>query len=205
MQLIRLIVIALVACTLASCAKYGMSHNQKKYAQFGGQVHKAVAPQGVPPIKQQAYYAVPNRNVAPGASQVSLVPPGSRVLQAQTETKVKKTTYARAQGQSSWVKLKDGSPALMLSMNANQAWASVGKALHSSKIQVLDQDSSIKSYYVLDTSVTNNKVTQTTPIYRLYVKQLGNQSELSVVSQKNRAVNPAITTRILTAVQRQLT
>ena len=81
----RLILIVLaLPILLPACSKYGLSHNQNKYSEYGKAISPIVVPSGVPAVKQEPYYSVPNVNIDPNQAAVSLVPPGSYLAEQQT-------------------------------------------------------------------------------------------------------------------------
>lgn len=93
---------------------------------------------------------------------------------------------------------------LTISQNPQQAWAQIGKALRGTSYQVLDQDQSMNSYYILDAVSTDNQVTKATPIYRVYLKAVGNQTEVSILDHNNQRASSDVASRIIDAIQHHL-
>ena len=85
-----------------------------------------------------------------------------------------------------------------------QVWDKVGKALRSTPYQVLDQDVSMGSYYVLDAPSTGNKVTKATPIYRVYLKPIGDKTEILLFNQHNQPAIREVAKRIIAAIQQKI-
>lgn len=178
-------------------------YNQKQYLQYAKQTHPIVIPKGIKKVKEDTFYKLPDRPIPSHATSVSLVPPGSHVLQYKKEQSKKHLT--RHNKHATLGKTTTGENQLILAMNVKKAWIVVGKALRKSKTyQILDKDKTMHSYYILDTTATNNKITQSTPIYRLSIQEDGKQADVNIADQKNQSVASKDAMRILSAVKHHL-
>lgn len=201
MQLLKIIILCSFFSVLSACAQLSIGHHDQDYMKQAQFVKPLVIPPGVNVIKEENYYGVPNVPVQPQAAGVSLVPPGSNISQYQQQSHVKNTAFHTS---TSLTRLSNGTETLIVSLPANQTWVQIGRALRLSGYQILDQDNSIYSYYILDTLSTNKKITQKTPIYRIYIKTVGNNSQVNLMNQQNQPVNLQVAQRILTTIQQQL-
>lgn len=151
-------------------------------------------------VKQAAsYYPVPN-NTPSVAQSPSLVPPGSNLQRFKNQSQRQLNSNKKL---ATLQQNNNGSPVLIVSEKQNQAWAQIGRALQKTPYQILDQDSSLSSYYVLDIESTNNKITKTTPIYRVYLKSNGNQTQVVLLNKDNQPAAKDVTQRILMAIQQK--
>jgi len=200
MRYLKILAILFVLMGLSACsAKLHYGNHNQEYIRQSHMVHPLVIPPGAKAPKQQSYYKVPNIPASYNAKPVtSLVPPDSNFVkhqkQAAVNTKNTKNT-----------KLANNAPVLVLKKTkATQVWARVGRVLKASNYQILDRDNAMGSYYVLDTQQTNNQITKQTPIYRLYVKQVGTNTQIKVLNQKDRPANAKVASRILATIQTNL-
>lgn len=86
--------------------------------------------------------------------------------------------------------------------NISQAWMKIGRALRKTSYQVLDQDITVSSFYILDTESTNNKITKATPIYRVYLKSRGEGTQVFLLNKNNLPAIGSVSYRILLAIQK---
>jgi uncharacterized lipoprotein len=87
----------------------------------------------------------------------------------------------------------------------SQAWDKVGQALRSSGYRVLQQDSSLGRYYVLDLAGTNGQLKRSTPIYQVHLIEIGNgKTQLNLLDSNNKPADGNASRRILGAVQQKL-
>ncbi len=140
------------------------------------------------------YYPVPSHSDLHGKPP-SIVPPGSNLHTSNTKA---------TQGKPQIVKLKGGSEALVMAANTQQAWSKVGKALKASGYQVLDQDSEMGAYFILDAKETQNKITKQTPILRVNLKTEDKQTSVTMASHDNGALANKVTDRVLHEIQQHL-
>lgn len=186
-----------VAVALAGCA----SHSED-YIKQSKVVRPIVVPQGVAVKPGQNYYAVPLGRTQTVTTSPSLVPPGSnpqrfRHVPAKPQAQQNNKTLA------SWMRTENGQ-ALEIAENAKTAWAHVGQALRATNYKILDRDSAMGSYYVLDTSSTDNKITSSTPIYRILLTAEGKNTQIQLLNQRNQPAPNDVSQRILGAVQQKL-
>lgn len=99
----------------------------------------------------------------------------------------------------------DKQPSLIMPNNISQCWKKVECALQKTPYQIVDQDSSLSSFYILDIKSTNNKITTATPIYRIYLESQGNQTHVVLLNKNNQPAAKDITRRILSAIQQRVT
>lgn len=59
MRYLSILLVAITLAGLAGCSKMGIGGHSRDYITKGNQVASLTVPRGVPPINQQAYYAVP--------------------------------------------------------------------------------------------------------------------------------------------------
>jgi len=186
---------AAMALSIVGCA----SHS-KDYMRESKTTTPIVVPSGVAVKPRQNYYPVPGAMPKTVSSQPSLIPPGSNLSRfnprLREKSKSKKTLATLSQ-------TKNGQM-LELTESPKMAWVHVSKALQKTNYQVLDQDPSMASFYVLDVTSTNNKITKDTPIYRLVLKASGKNTEIQLLNQKNQPAPSNISSRILGALQKKL-
>ncbi len=188
---------------LAACSSFGAGnkYSSKDYAKHAESVPPIKVPNGANAPKLQAYYKVPAMQIHPG-QKPSLVPPGSKVLQYEKTAQAPKT----AQQHKVWAAWGRDSDSLILPIKAASAWSKVGTALRQTPYQILDQDNGLGAYYVLDTTRTGDKITSTTPIYRVNVTAMGaTKTKVVVLNKGNQPANAVIAKRILTALQKNIT
>lgn len=143
---------------------------------------------------QQTFYPIPPVSMAPMAGNPSLLPPGSRSAQIQAQKQM--MTQANAPARTSAV-IASSSTSLVLNLNYDQAWNDVGRALKSSGNKVMQQDKSMGAYYILDLAGTGGQLKTTTPIYRVSIKSVGNNMNVTLLDANNNLVNPSVSSRIL--------
>lgn len=197
---IKLIIIFTSVLMLSSCAH--MNYSQKHYQKYVGTVSPVIVPKGLALKKGEPYYQVPKITTSAPAGPVSLIPPGSKVLQYR-HSKNQKNQSALINSQ--WSYSRSGKTSLKLPITADVAWQKVNKALQKTPYKILDKDSTMKSFYVLDTESTDNSITQKTPIYRLFIEKSGKKaSQIAVLNRRNQPVNPDIAKRILSAIKKDI-
>ena len=202
MRIIKLTGIACVAATMAGCSwsKQQLHRHDNDYVRGSGQVARMDAP-GARAKSMGEYYPVPpNGNV--DTPPPSMVPPGSNFKSAQTSADLK--SAAKPAESAQLVNLKSGGEALVLASKQAAAWKKVGGALKTSGYQVLDQDSEMGAYFILDASETGNKITNETPILRVNLKPNQNTTQVTLASHDNGRVDTKISDRILHQLQKNL-
>lgn len=202
MRYVKLVFSLAAAAALAGCASH-----KYDYLYHSKSINPMVSAPGATVKKSQNYYPVPNLPAGGSVRAIpSLVPPDSDLQrfksksksQAQATLPVKKASLANLKQN------KDGSSVLVVSENINKAWADVKKALQSTPYKVLDQDSSMASYYILDSVTTGEKITKDTPIYRVTLKSEGAQTNIFLFNKTDQLVRSGVSTRILTALQKKI-
>ncbi len=201
---LKVSLVAGIATALTACSHGLLNSHTKDYQQQA----KSVSPLVSTPTAQlrhgRDFYPVPAGKSTAPVKQPSLVPPGSNLSRFANGKKVaaKKTAITVAK----WSEINNSEPVLMLSEKEKEAWTRVGRALRASNYQVLDQDPSMSSFYVLDSSVTKNHITDKTPIYRVYLKeQKDGSTQVELLNEKNQPVTTAVARRVLGSVQQHLT
>lgn len=199
-RMIKLITIFTCVLMLSSCAH--MNYSQKHYQKYVGTVSPVIVPKGLALKKGEPYYQVPKITTTAPAKSVSLIPPGSKVLQYRHS---KNQKIQSASINSQWSYSKNGRTSLKLPITPEVAWRKVEKALQKTPYKVLDKDSAMKSFYVLDTERTGNSITQKTPIYRLFIEKLGKkESQIAVLNRRSQPVNPDVAKRILGVLKKDI-
>ena len=203
MRIIKLTGMACIVVALAGCSwsKQKLHRHDNDYVQGGGQIAQMDLPSGDRAHRMGEYYPIPpNGNV--DAKPPSLVPPGSNLHSSKEKsTKVAKAASAT---KTQLVKLKSGDEALVMANTNAKAWGKVGSALKASGFQVLDQDSDMGTYFILDANETNNRITKQTPILRVNLKADQKNTQVTLASHDNGAVSAKVSDRILHQLQQQL-
>lgn len=212
---LRVAVGVIVAVGLSGCTKLGFGDHSDQYQQ-AKTLTPISAPKGTAAVKGKNYYPVPAaRAKSAGHKQPSLVPPGSKINQyraakekpkaAKSSQATKKSTSASTAKTVRTAKLLDDGQRLDLAMSSKKAWKAVGAALKQTDYRVLDQDSGMGTYYVLDTQVTRHHITKKTPIYRLQVKaEKSGHSDVTVFDQYNKPAPADVSEAILAVVYQRL-
>lgn len=203
MRIMKLTGMACVVAALAGCSwsKSQLHRHDNDYVQGGGQVAQMDLPAGERAHQMGEYYPVPpGGNV--DARPPSLTPPGSNLHSSKdAPVKVAQKTSAN---KTQLVKLKSGSEALVMASNSTAAWGKVGSALKASGFQVLDQDSDMGTYFILDAKETNDRITKQTPILRVNVTADQQNTQVTLASHDNGSVADTVSDRILHQLQQQL-
>lgn len=199
MRVIRFIGVTCAVATLAGCSwsKQQLHRHDNDYLQGSGQVAHMDKP-GHRAMQMGEYYPVPAGGKV-DAKRPSTVPPGSNIQTSQA-----KSTSISKNKTTELVKQKSGDETLMVASNNTKAWATVGKALKASGYQVLDQDSDMGAYFILDAKATEDKITNKTPILRVNLKATQDKTAVTLASHDNGHIDVAIQDRILQSLQQQL-
>ena len=194
MRYVTLLTTVITIIFLGSCAKHSQDYI----------IHsQTIAPLVVPantPKKGQNHYSVPN---LPSVTQsLSQLPPSSNLEQFKDQSQwqlwsssVNQKKIAAMQSST------DKQLSLIISNNIGQAWIKIKRALQKTPYQIVDQDNSLSSFYILDIKSTNNKITKATPIYRIYLRSRGNQTQVVLLNTNNEPAAKDVTQRILSAIQ----
>ncbi len=195
--------VSLVLLGLLTLSLVGCSNHNKDYLKQAQTVQPIVVPEGTAVKPSASYYPIVNVP-ANGAQSPSLVPPGSNLDRFKNQSQAQPTGSQKNAVASASISRTTSGEALTLNIQPTVAWDRVGRALHQTAYKILDQDQSMGSYYVLDVVSTGGKITKTTPVYRVYLKDAGNQTNVVVLNQENRPAEKDAADRILTAVQKKL-
>lgn len=200
MRFIKFSSVALVVGLIAGC---GM-HSQSDYAKKARVTPPLDLPKHVSLRSEQNYYPLPQQpNLK--TKQPSLVPPGSDLARFSAKKKAVKVRKPQHFTRAKWSEAGQGEPILALMESQNTAWLEVGKALRDTDYQILDQDPTMSSYYILDTKLTDNEVTEKTPIYRVYIeKDKDNSSKIVLMDEDNNMVAAKTAKRVLRDLEQHL-
>lgn len=193
---------------LSGCA----NHSETAYLKESQQVKPLQMPSGINLKDEQNYYPVQGRIASPQSTTTpSLVPPGSDLqrFEESKNTASSATTSTAAAAPASlvkWSQSAEGEPVLVLLESQDKAWRDVGRALKATDYQVLDKDRTMSSYYILDTKATSNKITEKTPIYRVYVQadRAAGTAKVSLLSEQNQPVKASVAKQILQLLEQNL-
>ncbi len=199
MQVFRYSVVVAAIILLSGCS----IHPQTDYAKKASIEAPLTMSKGLSLRTTQNYYPLPRKpNLE--AKTPSLVPPGSD-LQQYKPKKTAGLKKSKRFAMAKWSEADTGEPILVLLQKLPQAWAEIGKALHATQYQILDQDHSMSSYYILDAKATGKEVTEKTPIYRVYIKKgKNNSSKVVLMSETNKMVSAKIAKRVLGELEQHL-
>ena len=191
---------------LSACAKKTgvLRSHTNDYQEYASSVHTFKVPNG----NQLAYY--PIAQPKPGNVATSTLPPGfypDQVIKDHDMREVamrqakKGEKMATVQTDSTMTTAAANATELPLTMSMKTAWAKVSDSLQQAGYQILDQDESLHSYYVLDSSQTDHKITTSTPIERVLLTPKDQQVIVSVLDQNNKPASADISGRILGAIK----
>lgn len=216
----RVSFITMAVTSLASVLLGGCASHDSAYLQQSQQAKPLRMPEGVNLKEEQNYYPSPanNATVAPASrsTEPPLTPPGmptsavtpsaapaqSPSLATATSSPAPNNAAAAAQlSQNS-----EGDPILVVNANEQTTWHKVSKALKASDYQIVDKDRSMSSFYVLDVRATDNKITEKTPIYRVFLQPdaAGMPTRVSLMSQKNVTLQPEVAKQVLQSIAQHL-
>lgn len=179
----------------------GCTYHEDQYLRES-QTVKPISTTNTKVRKGKSFYPVPNIPAQTSTEAPSLVPPDSNLQRFE-----KKPKSAASSNKQQFARIESsgkGGQSLVLAEKSSLAWKDVGKALHDTSYQILDQDPSIGSYYILDAKSTGNKITKTTPIYRVLLKSDGGNTHVVLLNDKNQPASADVSKRILKALQKKL-
>lgn len=198
MSLKKIIGLFIVIFILEGCASEQNAYLHAKY------LPPTKVPQGLRTINPaQTYYPIPPVSMGPmiHPQQFSLLPPGSQSAQSQA-AKIA-AAQASAPPHVSPV-VASSSTSLALNMTYDASWAQVGRALRAAGIRVMQQDKSMGAYYILDLAATGGHISTTTPIYRVNLKTVGNNTTITLLDANNNSVSPGVSSRIFGRLKQTL-
>lgn len=181
---------------LGGCAKYSQD-----YIMDSRTIAPLVVFANTPIKKGQNYYLVPN---IPSVTQTtSQLPPGSNLERFQNQSQLQSSSASPKKLVAIQPSIDEQS-SLIMSDNISRAWMKIGRALQKTSYQILDQDSMLSSFYILDIKSTNNKIIKATPLYRIYLKPRGNQTQVVLLNKNNQPAAKDVAQRILSAIQQKV-
>ncbi|MCH9769579.1 MAG: outer membrane protein assembly factor BamC [Gammaproteobacteria bacterium] len=205
MKFIKVSLLLFVAFLLAACAEFGLGHKDRRYAKHATVIPKMKIPPATGVPKIESYYPIPKIALNSQEKKPSILPPGSKILQYRHQLIHHHDPLGLEKPAAKSNKVDNQSlfapRALQIPANKKLAWNVVGKALHHTHYQVLDEDQDLGTYYVLDSDKTAGKVTSITPIYRVNVKSMGKGSVVTVFDRNNMPLDPAAAKQVLAALQ----
>ena len=196
-RFIGLVSLGAIVISLTGCSSGVFKSHDQDYVKQAGSVYPVVPPAGVKLRQAQNFYPIPgtpDTKVAPPSD----VPPGSdfgRFAKAKKPAATPKITQAK------WSETPTGEPTLLLAQNIDTAWKSVNGALVSARLKILDKDTMMHSFYVLS---KGDKVTTSTPIYRIALDKKGHDTQIEVLDSQNKLVDKTSAKQLLTVVQQHL-
>ena len=213
MRRLLLVTSLLAAVSVSGCSQFGLGHRDSNYAK-ARTIAPVTIPKGTDAPTMRAYYPVPNLPAQANTAPPSIIPPGSHILEhmkkyhghgpvAQAEAaKASASGLPQAKAKSTTqLQTQTSEDSIAIKANVKVAWRMVGKALAHTPYQVLDKDTTLGSYYVLDSQQTHDKVTANTPIYRIRVKQSGHFAVVSVYDRDNAHAGKVAATKILATLK----
>ncbi|MGB6976678.1 MAG: outer membrane protein assembly factor BamC [Gammaproteobacteria bacterium] len=157
--------------------------------------------------------AVPPSSGLPPSTSAAQPVPATPTPQTQTATQYAEpnveprpqTTTAATPPAPTSSAPSSGPVIVAINYDYSKAWDKVGQALRASGYRVLQQDSSLGRYYVLDLAGTNGKLQRNTPIYQVHLIEIGNgKTQLNLLNSSNKPADGNTARRILGAVQQKL-
>lgn len=203
----KMILMSVSILVLAGCA------HKNAYLKEAQTVPPMVVPANIKMKPSENYYPVPGAPVI--VTPPPQEPPGSNLqrfkarknppqaLAQPTVTVASQTTELPPVAETSTIRYAAAQP-LMVAQSENKLWVKVGRVLQHSSYQILDQDPTMGSYYVLDAKSTGNKLTESTPIYRIYLKPENDKTEILLLDKQNQPAVGNAAERIMTVLRNGL-
>jgi uncharacterized lipoprotein len=92
-------------------------------------------------------------------------------------------------------------PYLVYNQTTDRAWNALANALPAAGYRILEQDRSINTYYILDTSASNGVIQKDSPIYQLRLKAIDDDtSRIDVVDNSGNNLPATTLTPVLQQV-----
>jgi uncharacterized lipoprotein len=201
MRVIKIGVVSLIMLGIAACStvgdRYGFLKDEtKSYKKVKSTERPVVIPQHLSSNNVQDYYEVPSAAEKLTQTSPSLAPPGSG-LQENTrqqllsqQDKIRNAENAKILGHTAFNQSANRGPTAV-EMGFSQTWMKIGHVLQASNYKIVEKDSSIGTYYVIDTHNTSGKVKKDMPIYQVHLKASGGSTMVSV-----SPANPALQNHI---------
>lgn len=189
---------------------HGMMNDQSLTYRDSTVTNTLQLPAGVTAEQLADDYPVPNPELAQGSS-INLIPPGSLAVQIAAgqvpksvlKEKLPEPNSAAVANKSVPAKLtntgvlSNQGQALVLAQNFDQAWDKVGSALPNAGYPIVEKDKTISTYFVLDPSVTHERVTRDTPIYQIILNTVQDTTTVMILDNSRQVVDATVSQRIL--------
>ena len=199
MKILKMGGVVLLSLGIGACATSGYD---AKYTKNDKQINSAVSPSGIAKIRQQGIYVVP-KVANNGLGKPSLLPPGLHVKTFQDKIQKQKIKQpkpiSRADQQALSVELKT---------RPEQSWAKLTDVLKKDHYKVLDQDTMIKTYYVIPPDaikMASHIGSKMAPIFRVSIEPTDDHSILTLKNQQNHPVHTQAAEQAFAEISRDLT
>lgn len=212
MRLLKLLLIASLAFSVTACDSLRGENSifrrqDDSYLHNDQSVNPMYMPGDLNDYRMNNYYNVPNAPRSRGNRAPSVAPPdgSGKYRKYKDETYVKKATKPTAAVAANKATAPVGKGEVTLQQKPQKVWANLDTALKKAGYRVMDKDSSVNSYFVLDVPSTQGKVKRSTPVYQLRVQDDDGATALSLLNAKGKPADAAVSKRILTAVSKNIT
>lgn len=173
----------------------GYIHNRSNQYLASSQGAPLVVPANLSKSQITRYYDIPE---VKGELGVSMAPPGSSAERAGFgKHSAGLPTQPAIEQHDLILASRDKHNILIINQQFSQAWSFVGSALQRRRIPILIHKRTIKTYFIADTFITDDKINADTPIRQVHLSQFGNKTEVLITDNKGKAVNPATSQRLL--------
>lgn len=149
-------------------------------------------PAGSAQVSPQPSLAPPDSGL--GQERGSTMSGPSSATPASTTTSPQNTNVRVTRQESSLV--HPTANGAMVSLNYGKTWSAVGRALNSAGYKIMQQDSEIGAYYVVDK--TSGKLTTSTPIYQVHLQKKGDST---IVTTNNATVRDRVVNSLRNAAR----
>jgi uncharacterized lipoprotein len=193
----KLIFLGTISAFLAACA----SHHEEKpnydvntaYKTAHSSIDEMNVPNTMNGGKIQNDYPVPP--VSSNSGDVSLIPPGSNIP-SDVKSPSAQQTISNAPAPTPSTASIQGNQ-LTVNKSMQQAWPKTGQVLKSSGYSIVEQDSSMSTYYIADKASSGGSLKKDTPIYQVHLQPSNDGTNIMVLNAQNQPANPAVANRIL--------
>lgn len=177
------------------------AYDYKKHAKTAEPISKTLR---MNKAEMKPYYVVPPIRKIKGAA-VSQVPPDSRLDLINKHKLFEKPQLVEKPHVTPVEKVvRSSNDMIVINAELPVAWKKVGEAINRAGYQIMDKDTSIYAYYLLDTYSTDKKIDSKTPIYQLFLKKRGNETIAVLYDSHNKPAKSTVANRILSAVQTEI-
>lgn len=191
---------------LAGCSHLPFHSKSHSYLQESGSIPEVQStPTAQIKLGPNFFPLPPIDNIQVARQTPSLVPPGSNLERFKKQPAAPSASSAPAAAPlapqaKALVQSQNGLTILSAKEPVAAAWKDLPKALAQTPYHILDQDESMESYYVLDTTQTKGQITQKTPIYRMSLVQAGSATSIELTGRDGSPLPADISQRILSTV-----